>query len=606
MTNGQSLLGNDVIPGERLDSAIADTVLQSLLGLPGNILNVNRLADAIGRDSRTVTSYISILVSRFLVTPLRNQKLSAAKQGFTRAKIHPVDLSFSMEAFKRAGKDALVDSVLFGYSLESFVASQILPAIEWSTIHPDPFFWREAGTSPKEVDLVLVHNNQMVGIEVKASSSVDRSDFKNLRALAERENLKRGFVLYTGESVVRESENMWAIPIDALWREGAFESKTRNQSKAKASARSLLKISSETPGRSNSDMPSAANLFLSYNHADNDHLDNGIVEFVEKVIEEYEFSYGDSLSLFVDTQSIKWGEGWQKALDRAVEATNFLMPAVTPRYVRSQACRDELFKFYQRIEGNANSHVLSIVWQPIDDLELDASGERAREIIKDHQYVQVNDLRDLPPSDPVYKSAIRRAAGMLHEVVVVQLNNLTPLSPESNEGMELSEEGLLELIDGANEGIAILQPALSQALDGVNAIANVINEHPAPSSSKPGVFSAWGAEVARAAQKDVERLNDNLDDLEASWLAVRKLIGSYFALAPTFDNEGGNALLTSLVQLRGMLGLPEDIDSLADQMRMLQMLSPKLKPMSVAMERLINVVKGLVASIDEMIDEGTA
>ena len=49
------------------------------------------------------------------------------------------------------------------------------------------------------------------------------------------------------------------------------------------------------------------------------------------------------------------------------------------------------------------------------------------------------------------------------------------------------------------------------------------------------------------------------------------------------------------------MNLGEDMDKLTEQMNALQMLSPKLKPMSASMTRLIGVVKGIVDSIDEII-----
>lgn len=78
---------------------------------------------------------------------------------------------------------------------------------------PDNFFY-------KEVDVILENlAGEMVGIEVKSSSSVNPSDFKGLQLLAESlsENFKRGIILYSGNKFLSFGEKLFLVPINALW-----------------------------------------------------------------------------------------------------------------------------------------------------------------------------------------------------------------------------------------------------------------------------------------------------------------------------------------------------------------------------------------------------
>ena len=63
-------------------------------------------------------------------------------------------------------------------------------------------------------------DGRIVGIEVKAASSVAADDFMHLAYLRRRigDRLHRGLVLYTGDRVVPFGPGLWAVPIDALWR----------------------------------------------------------------------------------------------------------------------------------------------------------------------------------------------------------------------------------------------------------------------------------------------------------------------------------------------------------------------------------------------------
>ncbi|BDR52273.1 hypothetical protein KIM372_01800 [Bombiscardovia nodaiensis] len=128
-----------------------------------------------------------------------------------------------MQTLLSKGRDPQQDPFAFGGLLESFVVNQIVPAAQWSRTHPDCFYWRESGAKPKEVDLVLAHRGQLVCIEVKSASTVTREDFKGLAALARDPRFHRGYLVYTGSTIMRWPGNLWALPVSALWHPAAFE-----------------------------------------------------------------------------------------------------------------------------------------------------------------------------------------------------------------------------------------------------------------------------------------------------------------------------------------------------------------------------------------------
>ncbi|MGD0164914.1 MAG: hypothetical protein ABSB39_20885, partial [Candidatus Sulfotelmatobacter sp.] len=71
-----------------------------------------------------------------------------------------------------------------------------------------------------EVDRVIeTGSSALVGIEVKASATVNAGDFKGLRKLAEAcgDNFKLGVVLYDSGKPVPFGERLVAAPISRLW-----------------------------------------------------------------------------------------------------------------------------------------------------------------------------------------------------------------------------------------------------------------------------------------------------------------------------------------------------------------------------------------------------
>jgi len=72
-----------------------------------------------------------------------------------------------------------------------------------------------------EVDLLLERSDgRVVGIEVKASASLDVRGFRGLNVLADatRDRFCCGVVLYLGGKVLSYGKRMAAVPIGALWQ----------------------------------------------------------------------------------------------------------------------------------------------------------------------------------------------------------------------------------------------------------------------------------------------------------------------------------------------------------------------------------------------------
>ena len=75
--------------------------------------------------------------------------------------------------------------------------------------------------SQREVDFILEdHEGALVGIEVKAHSRFDTSDFRHLKWF--RQNMASGrpfvgIVLYTGNRIISFSDNLWLVPFAELW-----------------------------------------------------------------------------------------------------------------------------------------------------------------------------------------------------------------------------------------------------------------------------------------------------------------------------------------------------------------------------------------------------
>jgi len=110
------------------------------------------------------------------------------------------------------------DRPLLGQLLETFVLQELRRQASW---HDDAIgFHHFRDKDGYEVDIVLEREGrELAGVEVKAAATVTESDFRGLRKLKDASGVRfaSGVVLYDGESTVRFAEDLFAVPIKALW-----------------------------------------------------------------------------------------------------------------------------------------------------------------------------------------------------------------------------------------------------------------------------------------------------------------------------------------------------------------------------------------------------
>jgi predicted AAA+ superfamily ATPase len=217
-----SILERDV---RDLASIAGLTELPRLLALlasrSSSLLNVAELSRSLGLPHTTLTRYLALLEHTFLV-----RRTSAWSGGRGRHVVRAprvwmcdtgllADLSgLSTARLAESPADA-------GPLLETFVTAEITKQLGWSGRRVELLHFRTP--AGREVDLVLeADDGRVVGIEVKAAATLGKADFKGLEGLREvaGKRFQRGIVLYTGHEALPFGEELWALPVSAIWRIG--------------------------------------------------------------------------------------------------------------------------------------------------------------------------------------------------------------------------------------------------------------------------------------------------------------------------------------------------------------------------------------------------
>lgn len=215
----QTLLQRDVRDLSQIEGITQlPRILELLSGRSAGLLNLSELSRTLGIPLNTLKRYLALLEAVFILITLPAWSSHLGKRLVKSPKLLLRDTGL-MAHLMGADLDRLKrDPDLLGGLLETFVAGEVRKLVGWSENRAKLFHYR---TLPgQEVDLLLERaDGRVVGLEVKASATIQPRDFRGLQSLSEAlgDAFHRGVVLYTGAEVLPFGPKLWALPVSALW-----------------------------------------------------------------------------------------------------------------------------------------------------------------------------------------------------------------------------------------------------------------------------------------------------------------------------------------------------------------------------------------------------
>ncbi|MGH7883771.1 MAG: ATP-binding protein, partial [Candidatus Dormibacteraceae bacterium] len=232
-----------VLSSARLRESWYETYLQSVveadmremtrIGEPSNLLsmmrilasntsqeaNVLKIADALQLHRHTATRYLSLLESVFLLHQVPAWSRNLLARVVRRPKLHLTDtgLAAYLLGVDQIGLSRPIAPAR-GPLVETFVVNELAKQLTWSRHRVRLHHWRISGGP--EVDLLLERaDGLVVGIEVKATDTIRKSDFTGLAALRDGlgADFIQGFALYSGANALSFGDRLTALPLSALW-----------------------------------------------------------------------------------------------------------------------------------------------------------------------------------------------------------------------------------------------------------------------------------------------------------------------------------------------------------------------------------------------------
>ncbi|GAA5063272.1 ATP-binding protein [Nocardia callitridis] len=196
-------------------------LVQMLATRSGQPFTAATLSNELGLGVSTIKRYVALLEEVFLIKRIPAWSRNINSRATATAKLAFVDSGIAAHQIGADARSLARPTGQFGPLLEGFVTMELARQLTWSDEEAQLFHYRTRDQI--EVDAVLENRRgEVVGIEVKAASTVNSGDFRGLRHLSDRigDDFQVGIVLHTGQQTQTFGPKMLAVPVSALWECG--------------------------------------------------------------------------------------------------------------------------------------------------------------------------------------------------------------------------------------------------------------------------------------------------------------------------------------------------------------------------------------------------
>jgi predicted AAA+ superfamily ATPase len=183
--------------------------------------NTTTLSRLIATDRKTVDEYMDVLFRLSMIVKLRAWTSSESKRDIKQPKYHFADTGIVAALRQMTAETFNIDADpgAIGLMLESFVHSELQKSLPNQQNDFRLYHWRNE--RKKEIDILAESATRLVGIEIKAASTVNDESLKALKDFAKtgpgKSKQFTGIVFYLGEHKLTFGDGIFALPVSILW-----------------------------------------------------------------------------------------------------------------------------------------------------------------------------------------------------------------------------------------------------------------------------------------------------------------------------------------------------------------------------------------------------
>lgn len=215
-----ALLDHDLrdIANIRRRNAMSELV-RILAAWSGKFMDVSAIGAGLSISRPTIETYINAIEALYLAERVSPWIHTDYGRVGNRSKLFMTDSGLMSSVLGWNREQVRMDADRSGKLIETFMFNEIAALVGASYGRYSLFHYRDR--EKREIDfLVEREDHALLGIEVKAGSTIGRNDFRTLRWFKENIAGDReftGVVLYSGEFAGSVGDGLWAVPFGTIW-----------------------------------------------------------------------------------------------------------------------------------------------------------------------------------------------------------------------------------------------------------------------------------------------------------------------------------------------------------------------------------------------------
>jgi hypothetical protein len=166
---------------------------------------MHNLAIESGVDSKTISSWIGILESSFIMYRLFPHHRNFNKRLVKMPKIYFYDTGLVCALLGIQNADQLNYHPLFGSLFENFVIGELIKHRFNKAKNNNFYFWRD--NIGHEIDVIADTKEKLYPLEIKSGMTITDEFFKGILYWSKISGEQGGMVIYAGESNQKRSDN---------------------------------------------------------------------------------------------------------------------------------------------------------------------------------------------------------------------------------------------------------------------------------------------------------------------------------------------------------------------------------------------------------------
>lgn len=184
--------------------------LRLCAGRTGQLLNMSSLAVEVGMDVKTITSWIGVLETSFIVFRLQPWHQNFNKRIVKMPKLYFYDTGLCTALLGIENPEQLHLHPFRGSLFENLVMVEFLKKRFNQGKPGNLYFWRDS--TGNEVDLIIDAGQSVIPVEIKSGQTITDEYFKTLLFWNKLSENTKGYVVYGGSEIQRRSNGITILP----------------------------------------------------------------------------------------------------------------------------------------------------------------------------------------------------------------------------------------------------------------------------------------------------------------------------------------------------------------------------------------------------------